>query len=95
MVLFVGLAGGDTDTSRDYEYTDWDAVVIDESHNFRNADYAIVGARLGSASAGTVSTSVGAPGAARLARDGSVLTKTSPFGATTIWRAPLALSAKT
>jgi menaquinone-dependent protoporphyrinogen oxidase len=26
MVVFVGLAGGDTDTSRDYEYTDWDAV---------------------------------------------------------------------
>jgi menaquinone-dependent protoporphyrinogen oxidase len=26
MILFVGLAGGDTDTSRDYEYTDWDAV---------------------------------------------------------------------
>ena len=26
MVLFVGLAGGDTDTSRDYEYTDWEAV---------------------------------------------------------------------
>ena len=26
MVLFVGLAGGDTDTSRNYEYTDWDAV---------------------------------------------------------------------
>lgn len=23
MVTFVGLAGGDTDTSRDYEYTDW------------------------------------------------------------------------
>ncbi len=26
MVLFAGLAGADTDTSRDYEYTDWDAV---------------------------------------------------------------------
>ncbi|HUL92979.1 MAG TPA: menaquinone-dependent protoporphyrinogen IX dehydrogenase [Burkholderiales bacterium] len=26
MVAFVGLGGGDTDTSRDYEYTDWDAV---------------------------------------------------------------------
>lgn len=26
MMIFVGLAGGDTDTSRDYEYTDWDAV---------------------------------------------------------------------
>ena len=26
MILFVGLAGGDTDTSRDYEYTDWSAV---------------------------------------------------------------------
>ena len=26
MLLFVGLGGGDTDTSRDYEYTDWDAV---------------------------------------------------------------------
>jgi len=26
MVVFVGLSGGDTDTSRDYEYTDWDAV---------------------------------------------------------------------
>jgi menaquinone-dependent protoporphyrinogen oxidase len=26
MVMVVGLAGGDTDTSRDYEYTDWDAV---------------------------------------------------------------------
>jgi menaquinone-dependent protoporphyrinogen oxidase len=26
MIAFVGLAGGDTDTSRDYEYTDWDAV---------------------------------------------------------------------
>lgn len=26
MIVFVGLAGGDTDTSRDYEYTDWDAV---------------------------------------------------------------------
>jgi menaquinone-dependent protoporphyrinogen oxidase len=24
--MFVGVAGGDTDTSRDYEYTDWDAV---------------------------------------------------------------------
>ena len=23
MVAFVGLAGGDTDTTRDYEYTDW------------------------------------------------------------------------
>lgn len=26
MRLIVGVAGGDTDTSRDYEYTDWDAV---------------------------------------------------------------------
>ncbi len=26
MLAFVGLAGGDTDTSRDYEYTDWDGV---------------------------------------------------------------------
>ncbi len=26
MILFVGFAGGDTDTSRDYEYTDWDEV---------------------------------------------------------------------
>ena len=26
MFAFVGLAGGDTDTSRDYEYTDWEAV---------------------------------------------------------------------
>lgn len=26
MVAIVGLAGGDTDTSRDYEYTDWAAV---------------------------------------------------------------------
>jgi len=26
MIAFVGLAGGDTDPSRDYEYTDWDAV---------------------------------------------------------------------
>jgi menaquinone-dependent protoporphyrinogen oxidase len=26
MILFVGLAGGDTDTSRNYEYTDWGAV---------------------------------------------------------------------
>jgi menaquinone-dependent protoporphyrinogen oxidase len=26
MMAFVGLAGGDTDASRDYEYTDWDAV---------------------------------------------------------------------
>ncbi|MFQ5634663.1 MAG: flavodoxin domain-containing protein [Gammaproteobacteria bacterium] len=26
MVLFVGLVGGETDTSRDYEYTDWNAV---------------------------------------------------------------------
>jgi menaquinone-dependent protoporphyrinogen oxidase len=26
MLLFVGLAGGDTDTTRDYEYTDWDSV---------------------------------------------------------------------
>jgi menaquinone-dependent protoporphyrinogen oxidase len=26
MIMFVGLGGGDTDTSRDYEYTDWDAV---------------------------------------------------------------------
>jgi len=26
MILFVGFAGGETDTSRDYEYTDWEAV---------------------------------------------------------------------
>ncbi|MGZ5036172.1 MAG: flavodoxin domain-containing protein [Usitatibacter sp.] len=26
MRLIVGMAGGDTDTSRDYEYTDWEAV---------------------------------------------------------------------
>jgi menaquinone-dependent protoporphyrinogen oxidase len=26
MIAFVGLAGGDTDTGRDYEYTDWEAV---------------------------------------------------------------------
>jgi len=26
MIVFVGLGGGDTDTSRDYEYTDWGAV---------------------------------------------------------------------
>jgi menaquinone-dependent protoporphyrinogen oxidase len=26
MIVFVGLGGGDTDTTRDYEYTDWDAV---------------------------------------------------------------------
>jgi menaquinone-dependent protoporphyrinogen oxidase len=26
MALFVGAAGGETDTSRDYEYTDWNAV---------------------------------------------------------------------
>lgn len=26
MVMIVGFAGGDTDTSRDYEYTDWTAV---------------------------------------------------------------------
>ena len=26
MIAFVGLGGGDIDTSRDYEYTDWDAV---------------------------------------------------------------------
>lgn len=26
MVTFLGLAGGDTDTSRDYDYTDWSAV---------------------------------------------------------------------
>lgn len=26
MRMIVGLAGGDTDTARDYEYTDWDAV---------------------------------------------------------------------
>jgi menaquinone-dependent protoporphyrinogen oxidase len=26
MIAFVALAGGDTDASRDYEYTDWDAV---------------------------------------------------------------------
>lgn len=26
MIMIVGLAGGDTDATRDYEYTDWDAV---------------------------------------------------------------------
>ena len=26
MVVFVGLGGGETDTTRDYEYTDWEAV---------------------------------------------------------------------
>ncbi len=26
MRLISGMAGGDTDTSRDYEYTDWQAV---------------------------------------------------------------------
>jgi menaquinone-dependent protoporphyrinogen oxidase len=26
MRMIVGAAGGDTDTSRDYEYTDWPAV---------------------------------------------------------------------
>lgn len=26
MIFVVGINGGDTDTSRDYEYTDWDAV---------------------------------------------------------------------
>jgi menaquinone-dependent protoporphyrinogen oxidase len=26
MRLIAGAAGGDTDTSRDYEYTDWEAV---------------------------------------------------------------------
>ena len=26
MIVFVGLGGGETDTSRDYEYTDWQAV---------------------------------------------------------------------
>lgn len=26
MIVFIGLAGGDTDTSRDYDYTDWAAV---------------------------------------------------------------------
>ncbi len=26
MIVFVGLGGGETDTSRDYEYTDWVAV---------------------------------------------------------------------
>lgn len=26
MVMIVGIAGGDTDTSKDYEYTDWNAV---------------------------------------------------------------------
>ena len=25
MIVFVGLGGGETDTSRDYEYTDWEA----------------------------------------------------------------------
>ncbi|HXZ48031.1 MAG TPA: menaquinone-dependent protoporphyrinogen IX dehydrogenase [Usitatibacter sp.] len=28
MRIIVGVAGGDTDASRDYEYTDWDAVEI-------------------------------------------------------------------
>jgi menaquinone-dependent protoporphyrinogen oxidase len=27
MIVFMTLGGGETDTSRDYEYTDWDAVV--------------------------------------------------------------------
>jgi menaquinone-dependent protoporphyrinogen oxidase len=27
MIVIVGLGGGNTDTSQDYEYTDWDAVV--------------------------------------------------------------------
>ncbi len=26
MLVFIGLGGGNTDTSNDYEYTDWDAV---------------------------------------------------------------------
>ena len=26
MIVFVGLGGGNTDTTQDYEYTDWDAV---------------------------------------------------------------------
>ncbi len=26
MIMIVGLGGGNTDTTRDYEYTDWDAV---------------------------------------------------------------------
>jgi menaquinone-dependent protoporphyrinogen oxidase len=26
MIVIVGLAGGNTDTTQDYEYTDWDAV---------------------------------------------------------------------
>ncbi|MFQ5634895.1 MAG: hypothetical protein ACE5G3_06155 [Gammaproteobacteria bacterium] len=26
MLLFVRMVGGETDTSRDYEYTDWNAV---------------------------------------------------------------------
>ena len=26
MIVFVGLGGGETDTSRDYDYTDWEAV---------------------------------------------------------------------
>ena len=26
MIVFVGLGGGETDTTRDHEYTDWDAV---------------------------------------------------------------------
>jgi len=26
MIVFVGLGGGNTDTSQDYEYTDWDTV---------------------------------------------------------------------
>lgn len=33
MVMIVGFAGGDTDTSRDYEYTDW-AAVEDFSETF-------------------------------------------------------------
>lgn len=33
MVMIVGFAGGDTDTSRDYEYTDW-AAVEDFSQTF-------------------------------------------------------------
>ena len=26
MIVFVGLGGGNTDTTQDYEYTDWNAV---------------------------------------------------------------------
>ena len=33
MVMIVGFAGGDTDTSKDYDYTDW-AAVDDFGANF-------------------------------------------------------------